>query len=93
LAAVPTVRESGLANYDLYVWIGLGVASKTPEPVVQALEAAVIKAMGHDEFRSYVTQNAGAEVYSVGGKELSALIASEGARYRQFARQLDTAQR
>jgi tripartite-type tricarboxylate transporter receptor subunit TctC len=93
LGAVPTMRESGLANYDLYVWIGLGVAGKTPEPVVQVLEAALLKAMGQPEFRTYITQNAGAEVFSVSGKELSALIASEGSRYRQFAKQLDMAQR
>jgi tripartite-type tricarboxylate transporter receptor subunit TctC len=93
LPAVPSLRESGLANYELYTWIGLGVAAKTPDAVVQALEAALLKAMAQAEFRSYVTQNAGAEVYSVGGREVSALIASESARYQQLIKQIDTTPR
>ena len=32
LANVPTVRESGQPNYDLYVWIGLGVAARRRSP-------------------------------------------------------------
>jgi len=93
LPAVPTVSESGLPNYDLYGWISLGVASKTPEPVVQAIEAALLRAMKQPEFGVYVVQTAAAEVFAVPGKELAALVASETARYRQFARQLDAATR
>lgn len=89
LAAVPTLRESGLPNYDLYVWIGFGVAAKTPEPVAKTLEAALLKAMAQPEFRNYVTQNAGAEAFTVGSKEFSALIASERTRYQQLAKQVD----
>ena len=93
LANVPTLRESGLPNYDLYVWIGFGVHGKTPEPVFQALEATLLKAMSQPEFRTYVTQNAGAEVYNVPGKELGALIASEVTRYRELGKQIDLVQR
>ncbi|MDM0021161.1 Bug family tripartite tricarboxylate transporter substrate binding protein [Variovorax saccharolyticus] len=93
LAQVPTVRESGLPNYDLYVWIGFGVNARTPEPVVKTLEAALLKAMGQPEFRNYVTQTAGAEVFNIPGKEMSAMIASESARYQQLARQVDIVQR
>lgn len=93
LPNIPTLRESGLPNYDLYVWIGLGVHGKTPEPVVQALETALLKAMSQAEFRTYVTQSAGAEVYNVPGKELGALIASEVSRYRELGKQIDLVQR
>ncbi|MDE2453227.1 MAG: tripartite tricarboxylate transporter substrate binding protein, partial [Burkholderiales bacterium] len=74
LAAVPTVRESGLPNYDLYVWIGFGINAKTPEPVAQKLEAALLEAMNQPEFRTYVTQTAGADLFTVSGKDLTALI-------------------
>lgn len=89
LAAVPTVRESGQPNYDLYVWIGLGLAAKTPEPAVKTLEAALLKAMTQPEFRSYVTDTAGAEVFTVGSKEMSEMIASERARYIALSKQVD----
>ncbi|RWA51819.1 ABC transporter substrate-binding protein [Cupriavidus sp. UYMSc13B] len=93
LPAVPTVSESGLPNYDLYGWISLGVAARTPEPVAQAIEAAMLKVMKRPEFSTYVTQSAGAEVFAVPGKDISALVAAETARYRPFARQLQATQR
>ncbi|WP_218508823.1 tripartite tricarboxylate transporter substrate binding protein [Variovorax sp. dw_308] len=93
LANVPTVRESGQPNYDLYVWIGLGVAARTPEPVVKTLEAALLKAMAQPEFKTYVTETAGAEVYTVGSKEMEELIASETARYRALSKQVDISQK
>ncbi|SCU96038.1 Extra-cytoplasmic solute receptor family protein 129 [Cupriavidus necator] len=93
LPAVPTVSESGLPDYELYGWISLGVAARTPEPVVQALEAAMLKVMKQPEFSNYVTQNAGAEVFAVPGRDISALVAAETERYRPFARQLQATQR
>jgi len=93
LAGVPTVRESGLPDYDLYVWIGFGVASKVPDSATKTLEAALLKAMAQPEFKTYVTEMAGAEVYTVPGKEMGAMIAAETARYRALARQVDIVQR
>lgn len=93
LANVPTVRESGQPNYDLYVWIGLGVAAKTPEPAVKTLEAALLKAMAQPEFKTYVTETAGAEVYTVGSKDMADMIASESARYRALAKLVDISQK
>jgi tripartite-type tricarboxylate transporter receptor subunit TctC len=93
LPAVPTLRESGLADYDLYTWIGLGIASKTPESVAHTLELALLKATSQPEFRAFVTDTAGAEVLLVGGKELAALISTEVTRYRKFAKMLDAVQK
>ncbi|MEJ8821058.1 tripartite tricarboxylate transporter substrate binding protein [Variovorax humicola] len=93
LASVPTVRESGLPNYELYVWIGFGVSSKVPDAAARTLEADLIKAMTQPEFKTYVTETAGAEVYNITGKEMSAMIASETERYRKLAKQLDISQR
>jgi len=88
LPDVPTMREGGIDNYELYAWICLGVAAGTPEPIVQALEAALLKAVRQPEFAAYATQTAGAELYAITGKELAAMISSEIARYRPFAKQL-----
>ena len=92
-ANVPTVRESGLPNFDHYVWTGFGVSANTPEPIAQALEAALLRAMRQPEYISFITQTVAAEVFTVSGNEFSALIAAETVRYRQFAKQLDALQR
>jgi tripartite-type tricarboxylate transporter receptor subunit TctC len=93
LPNVPTLRESGLPDYELYVWIGLGIHAKTPDAVARTLEAALLRAVEQPEFRTYVTQNAMAEVYPIPGKELSAVIAAETERYRQLVKEVDGAQR
>lgn len=93
LSGVPTLREAGLEKYDLYAWISLGVSARTPEPIVQALEAILLRAVKDPEFATYATQTAGAEVFAISGKELSALVASDYARYRPFAKRLDTTQK
>jgi len=45
LADVPTMQESGLANFDVAVWHGLYAPKGTPKPVIDkltlALQAAV----------------------------------------------------
>ena len=92
-ANVPTVRESGLPNFDHYVWTGFGVSAKTPEPIAKVLEAALLKAMRQPEYINFITQTVAAEVFTIPGKEFSALIAAETVRYRQFAKQLDALQR
>ena len=92
IPGVPTIRESGVPNYDLYVWTGFGVAAKTPEPAARVLEAALLKAMRQPEFIRYVSEVAGAEVLDISGKELSELIRSETIRYRHI-KQLNSSQR
>ena len=92
-ANVPTFRESGLPNFDHYVWTGFGISAKTPEPVARVLEAALLKAMRQPEYINYITQTVAAEVFTVSGKEFSTLIAAETVHYRQFAKQLDALQR
>ena len=59
--------------------------------MVQSLEATLIRAVKHPDFVTYATQTAGAEVFAISSKELSALVASDTARYRRFAKQLDAA--
>jgi tripartite-type tricarboxylate transporter receptor subunit TctC len=39
LPDVPTMQESGLANYDLTPWVGLVVPAGTPPPIVDKLAA------------------------------------------------------
>lgn len=93
MPAVPTVSEGGVKQYELVGWTGIGVAGKTPEPVAQAIEAALIKAMKRPEYVRFVTENVGAEVFAVPGKELRALVDVDTAHYRPFAQQLQAAQR
>ncbi|AEI76847.1 extra-cytoplasmic solute receptor family protein 129 [Cupriavidus necator N-1] len=93
LPDVPTVRESGVANYELSVWIGFGVSSKTPEPIAQKLEASLLKALGTPEFRNFAARTAYAEVLAEPGKQMRAMIASERVRYGELVKNYDVSAR
>jgi tripartite-type tricarboxylate transporter receptor subunit TctC len=93
LPAVPTIAEGGVKQYELSGWTGVATAGKTPEPVAQAMETALLKAMGRPEFVRFVTENVGADMYAVPGKELRALVEEETVNYRPYAKQLQAAQR
>lgn len=47
LPAVPTLAEAGFAGYDPSFWIGLAAPRGTPPALVQALNAALQRALGH----------------------------------------------
>ncbi|SFN43144.1 tripartite tricarboxylate transporter substrate binding protein [Variovorax sp. OV329] len=44
LPEVPTMAEAGVPEFQAFVWTALGVSTKTPQPIVRQLEAAVLKA-------------------------------------------------
>jgi tripartite-type tricarboxylate transporter receptor subunit TctC len=42
---VPTIAESGLKDYDVVVWLGIMAPAGTPGPIVDKLNAAIVKAL------------------------------------------------
>ncbi|HXM80806.1 MAG TPA: tripartite tricarboxylate transporter substrate binding protein [Burkholderiales bacterium] len=49
LADVPTVIESGVPGYDVASWNGLAAPAKTPRPIIDRLNQAVVKAVASPE--------------------------------------------
>ena len=45
LPQVPTIQESGVPGFDISAWYGIFAAAGTPAPIVQKLNAEIIKAM------------------------------------------------
>ena len=93
LPSVPTVREAGVPNYELSVWVGFGVSSQTPEPIARKLEASLTKAVGTQAFRDFVARTAYAEVLGTPGKQFQAMIAGERVRYAQLVKTYDVSAR
>jgi tripartite-type tricarboxylate transporter receptor subunit TctC len=52
LPDVPTIAEAGVPGYDFSVWSCISVPSSTPAPVIQRLNAALLKTMADPEVRS-----------------------------------------
>jgi tripartite-type tricarboxylate transporter receptor subunit TctC len=61
LPDVPTVMESGVPNYEAYVWMGLLAPKGTPPAIVERLHREVLAVLAQDEVKRYMA-NAGIEI-------------------------------
>nr|WP_145552347.1 tripartite tricarboxylate transporter substrate binding protein [Variovorax boronicumulans] len=91
LPEVPTLRESGLPDFELTVWVGFAISAKTPAPIAQKLESVLAQVVAQPEFAAMATRSANMEVMGQNGREFSAQIARDTQRYRALAQGLDLA--
>ncbi|WP_167525752.1 Bug family tripartite tricarboxylate transporter substrate binding protein [Cupriavidus oxalaticus] len=81
--SVPTFRERGFPEYELYVWLGLAVRAQTPDATVQRLEKELTRIVATPDFKAFVGKfGAGTEVIASNGAQMANQLANEDARYR-----------
>lgn len=83
LPDIRTFEEQGIRGMDSNNWYGLFVSAKTPQPVVDALSAAVQKAMTDPAATAKLLQ-AGAEPKSSTPQELAALLRSDTEKWARL---------
>ena len=84
---IPTMKESGFADFETGVWSAFFVRAETPNDIVDKLAAAVEKAMTSEAGRAYQATQASTPMM-MGPKELAEFHLSE---YRRFKRVADLA--
>ena len=75
LPNIPTMVESGFADMNLSAWIGLLAPAKTPKPIIDQLNRAVVAAMDA-ELKGKLAEN-GMEVTTSSPDDLQRLIARD----------------
>jgi tripartite-type tricarboxylate transporter receptor subunit TctC len=80
LPDVPTVAESGVKGFDVTVWYAVLAAAGTPAPIVQKLNAEIIKAMRAPEVKARI-EAAGYDIVGSTPAELDTFIKSEIVRW------------
>ena len=85
LPAVPTAVEAGVDGLVLESWIGLFAPSKTPQPIVAQLRAAVERVMANQELRMRL-ETAGWRIIAMSRDDTDAFVRSENAKWSQFIR-------
>jgi tripartite-type tricarboxylate transporter receptor subunit TctC len=80
LPDVPTVHESGVKNFDVSVWYAVLAAAATPAPIVQKLNAEIIKAMRAPEVKARI-EAAGYDIVGSTPEQLDAFIKTEIVRW------------
>ena len=76
LPNVPTTLELGYAASDYMFWVGLFAPAKTPRPVIDRLNASVVKAMQDGSVKDRLAKN-GVEPLSMTPAELDKFVADE----------------
>jgi tripartite-type tricarboxylate transporter receptor subunit TctC len=76
LPNTPTIAEAGLPGYEATSWFGLFAPAGTPQPVVDKLNAAIVKAIA-DPKVSEQFEHQGAEPYPETPAEFAAFIEAE----------------
>jgi tripartite-type tricarboxylate transporter receptor subunit TctC len=77
---IPTIAESGVPGFEVIGWYGLGSTAKTPQPIINKLNAAVNRALPELKERY---ANIGTEIAGGSAAEFAAYIKTE---YEKWAR-------
>ncbi|MCX7274787.1 MAG: tripartite tricarboxylate transporter substrate binding protein [Burkholderiales bacterium] len=80
LPDVPTVAESGVPGFDVSVWYSVLAAAGTPAPIVQKLNAEIIRAMRAPEVKEKI-EGFGYDIVGSTPEQLDSFIKSEIVRW------------
>ncbi|GAB7548597.1 Bug family tripartite tricarboxylate transporter substrate binding protein [Cupriavidus sp. CuC1] len=77
---VPTIDEAGVKGYEMSYWFAAYAPAKTPQPVVDKLNALMVKAARSDTAANFY-QSTGTEVFTSTPAELAKFQAQESAKW------------
>jgi tripartite-type tricarboxylate transporter receptor subunit TctC len=82
---LPTVAETGLADFEVVSWSGLAAPANTPPPIVQRLNAEVQRVIAAPELRARL-ESFGAEVRGTTPAEMRELVERQIALWSKVAK-------
>ena len=85
LPNIPTIAEQGLPGFEANTWYGLLAPAKTPRPIVDRLNAEVVKILHSPEIRQYLLHQ-GLDPAPTRPEEFSAYIRSEVNKWSRVVR-------
>lgn len=88
LPELPTLRETGVRDYEVTQWYGVFVPAKTPTTVVNRLHAEIVRALGTPEIRQKLGAE-GAEAIGSSPNDLATFLAGEIRQYTELVQKLD----
>jgi len=85
LPNVPTLQEAGVSNLAIGTWFGLLAPNSVPKPVVQRLNAEVVKIINSPEFRKQMA-DIGAEPVGNKPEEMAQQIREETQKFANLVK-------
>src|SRR5438876_7119702 len=86
LPEVPTLQEAGFAGFDMSQWQGVLAPAGTPRPVVQRLNAEIVKAMHAPDVHERIAVQGGNDIVTGTPEDFAALIRADLERYGKLIR-------
>ena len=80
LPAIPTIAESGLADFEATNWFGIYAPANTPRPVIERLHQEILRALRSPEFKDRLVAE-GADVIGSTPDELASHMKSESEKW------------
>lgn len=77
---VPTIDEAGVKGYEMSYWFAAYAPAKTPQPIVDKLNAMLVKAARSDTAANFY-QSTGTEVFTSTPAELAKFQSQESAKW------------
>lgn len=80
---LPTMQQAGIANFDLGTWFGVFTTGGTPQPVVDKLNAAYVKALQDPAVRKNLL-TMGSDAKPTTSAEFAELVKHDLAKYKEI---------
>jgi tripartite-type tricarboxylate transporter receptor subunit TctC len=84
-AELPTLAEAGVSGYEHSSWVGILAPANTPRPIIDKLNAELVKIMQSAELKTLLTRE-GLEAVGSSPKEFGALIKAELAKWQKLVK-------
>jgi tripartite-type tricarboxylate transporter receptor subunit TctC len=84
LPQVPTMKESGYADFETWTWTSFYVRAETPDPVVNRLAELMQQVLDTDEAKAYAKSRPGSRL-NAGPEEMRRFHRSEFERFKKVA--------
>ncbi len=82
---LPTVAESGLPDFNVWVWTGIFAPAGTPKEIVEKLHDTIMQIVHTDEFKARLT-DMGFDPSSLSQAQFADLVKTEGIKWTKVAR-------
>ena len=82
----PTMIEAGVKGFELVSWQAIYAPRGTPQPIVQRLNAEIVKALKTPDVRDKLSAQMGMEVVGSSPQELTALMQREIPRWAELVK-------
>jgi tripartite-type tricarboxylate transporter receptor subunit TctC len=80
LPGIPTVAESGLPGFEVTSWFGIAAPARTPRPIVDRLNAEIVRALGTPDLRERI-QGMGADPVGNTPEQYTLFVQNEIAKW------------